>query len=322
MTGSPDPRSVAVIDPLPDEALAPPPPPPLHWPGPSPARAAYAPPSGSRLAVGRIAAVVTAISVLAALLLAYEFWFSSIPAARAQAELLAAFQEAVPTTTLDSPASTPVEGAPIALLSIPRLNLNSEVVVEGSSASDLKMGPGHLSASPLPGEYGNAVILGRRTTYGSPFGGIGSLHKGDTIKVATGQGAVTYKVSKVERIGPGKQDVVGDTKDSRLTLVTSDPALVPTGRLAVVATLKGKPLAVPTRPAALEDIGQLGLTGDFGGLVLGLVFLELLTGAVILTWLLRRRVPRAVLYLFAAPVMTTLVVLTFANLDSLLPGTM
>ena len=275
----------------------------------------------ARSLVARAAVVLTAVSLVAGLLLVYEFGLSGIPESRMQSELLAAFKLAVPTTTLDAPSATPKEGSPVALLRIPRLGL-TQVVIEGSSATDLKNGPGHLSASPLPGEYGNAVIEGRRTTYGSPFGSIGSLRKGDGISVATGQGAFTFTISKVTRVSAGQHDVVGTTQDSRLTLVTSDPPLIPTGRLAVIATLKGPPVAVATRPPALESATQLGLTGDFGGLGLGIIWFELLVVAAVLCWMLRHRLPRSVLYMFAAPVMTTLALLTYASLDSLLPGTM
>lgn len=278
-------------------------------------------PSRAHAVIRRMALAVTAIGLLAALLLTYEFVLSSIPTARVQAELLATFKEAVPTTTLDMPSTTPAEGTPVALLRIPRRGIN-QVVVEGSSPSNLKLGPGHLSASPMPGEYGNAVIEGRRTTYGSPFGRLASVRRGDKINVTTGQGVFTYIVSKVEHVGSTQADVVVGSKDSRLTLLTSDPALVATGRLAVIAKLQGEPIALDKRPATLLDATHLGLAGDPAGLALGLLWLNLLIAAVLTGWWLRRRLPRSILYLFAAPVITTLALLVFANLDTVLPGTM
>ncbi|MBV8527581.1 MAG: class E sortase [Candidatus Dormibacteraeota bacterium] len=282
---------------------------------------ASAQPWSARAVVQRVALIVTAAGVLAGLLLAYEFSLSSLPQQRLQAELLATFKQAVPTTTLDIPSTTPADGTPVALLRVPRRGI-AQVVVEGSSPSDLKLGPGHLSASPMPGEYGNAVIAGRRTTYGAPFGRLPSLRRGDAIYVTTGQGAFTYIVSKVEHASSSQPDVVDASKDSRLTLFTSDPALIATGRLAVVAKLQGDPIALDKRPATLLDAGQLGLAGDPIGLALGIVWLNALIAVVVIGWRLRHRLPRSVLYLFAAPVITTLALLMFANLDSLLPGTM
>jgi hypothetical protein len=51
------------------------------------------------------------------------------------------------------------EGVLIAQLSIPKLRA-TWAVVEGTSESSLRIGPGHLSSTPLPGAAGNAVIAG------------------------------------------------------------------------------------------------------------------------------------------------------------------
>lgn len=314
--------AVEVVETPPAQLLPPPPPPAGAYRSPHAARQLPdVPASPTSIAVARGALAVTVIGLLAALFFAYEFFLSGIPVQRVQAELLAEFKQAVPTTTLDAPSSTPAEGTPVALLRIPRAGL-AMVVVEGSSPSDLKMGPGHLSASPLPGEYGNSVIEGRRLTYDPPFRSIDSLRKGDTISVTTGQGSFVYRVSKVEHVSSGKSDVVSNASTSELTLVTSDPPVIATGRLAVVAKLQGKPLAVPSRAGSPEGAEQLGLSGDPLGLSLGLVWMLLLVVAAGVTWRLRNRFPRTVVYLLAAPVLTALTLLTYANLDSVLPGTM
>ena len=272
-------------------------------------------------AVHRAARVVTALGLLAALLLMYEFVLSGIPQARAQAELLSAFQQQVPTTTLDSPGSAPAEGSAVALLVISSIGLQ-QVVVEGTSPGDLKTGPGHLSASPLPGEFGNAVVEGRRTTYGGPFGGLDRLHSGDTIRVTTGQGSLVYVVASVSHVSVGQRDPASPTLDSRLTLLTSDPAFIASGQLAVVAKLRGEPLAVATRPQVSASPADLGLSGDPVGFWVGFVALELLVATAWLAWRLRSRLPDTVLYMYAAPIMLALVLLAFSNLDSLFPGTM
>jgi sortase A len=273
------------------------------------------------MAVRRAARTLTALGVLAALLLTYEFVLSGIPQARTQAELLSAFQQELPTTTLDSPSSAPAEGTPVALLKIPSIGLQ-QVVVEGTSPEDLKNGPGHLRASPLPGEFGNAVIEGRRTTYGAPFSAINQLHSGDIIRVTTGQGSLVYVVTTVSHVNVGQPDPASPTVDSRMTLLTSDPAYISTGELAVTAKLQGKPLAVATRPPVLAGTADLGLSGDPIGLGFGLIWLELLAASAWLTWRLHLRLPGSVLSMFGAPVMLTLALLAFSNLDSLFPGTM
>jgi sortase A len=270
------------------------------------------------LVIGRS---LIAAGVVVASFIVFELVISGLAEQRAQAALLPEFRTAVTTTTLDRPTTTAAEGGPVALLQIPRIGL-SQVVVQGTSPSDLKSGPGHLRASSLPGEFGNAVIAGRRTSYGGPFGHLDVLAEGDTIKVATGQGYFTYKVQNVRRVSPGQTDPIVGTTNSRLTLVTSDPAYLATGRLVVVAVLQGRPLSVDLRAPAFVAPSDLGLSGDPLGLGLGIIWGELLAAAIWVAWRLRRRWPAAVVYLLAAPVVVSLAVLTFSSFDLLLPGTL
>ena len=46
---------------------------------------------------------------------------------------------------------------------------------------DLRKGPGHYPATPLPGQRGTVAIAGHRTTYGAPFRNIDKLRRGDQI---------------------------------------------------------------------------------------------------------------------------------------------
>ena len=92
----------------------------------------------------------------------------------------------------------PVElGSGIAVLRIPRLgdwNDRPPVVVEGVSTSDLKKGPGHIPGTALPGEVGNVVLSGHRTTYGAPFERFDELQPGDAVVVETRDTWFTYTV--------------------------------------------------------------------------------------------------------------------------------
>ena len=67
------------------------------------------------------------------------------------------FQEAPPT-----------EDEGFARISVPSLDLEA-VVFEGVSSATLAKGPGHMPGTPIPGQPGNSVISGHRTTYGRPF---------------------------------------------------------------------------------------------------------------------------------------------------------
>ncbi len=108
--------------------------------------------------------------------------------------------EAVPATTPDTTLAPPTvllvaEGDPVARLKIPEIDVDV-VVVAGVSVEDLKRGPGHYPGTPLPGQYGNAVIAGHRTTYGRPFHDIDDLEPGDQIVATTTlAGRYVYEVT-------------------------------------------------------------------------------------------------------------------------------
>jgi sortase A len=253
--------------------------------------------------------------------LVFEFGISAVMAQESQDGLLPVFKAAAQTTVLDDPAVNPAPGSPVALLSIPRLGLR-QVVVEGSSPEELKAGPGHLSVSPMPGEFGNAVLLGRRTTYGAPFRDLNRMRKGDHVSVITGQGTFTYLVSQVGRVSTGDVAPLQGTLDSRLTLVTSDPTYLFSGRLVVVAMLRGDPLAVARRnPPGITAL-DLGLASDPVWLAPAALAGQLLALTIWLTVRMRRRWPVSVTYMFAGPVIAALTVLVITTIDRGLPGTL
>jgi LPXTG-site transpeptidase (sortase) family protein len=141
-------------------------------------------------------------------------------------------------TTPPAPTLLP-GGSPLAVLSIPAIGLRT-VILEGTSGAVLENGPGHLRDTPMPGQAGISVILGRRAGYGGPFGKLGSLQPGDDVTVVTGQAVCAFKVVDVRRAGdPMPQPPA--TGASRMILTTADGApLVPSGILYVDADLMSK----------------------------------------------------------------------------------
>ncbi|MGI5507164.1 class E sortase [Lentzea sp. CA-135723] len=102
---------------------------------------------------------------------------------------------------IEMPTGGSIEpGSPVALLEIPGLHLN-EVVVEGTTGGLLTDGPGHLRTTPLPGQPGSAVIMGRALTFGGSFRDITALREGDEVVATTGQGRFVYRVDGVRRDG-------------------------------------------------------------------------------------------------------------------------
>jgi sortase A len=141
------------------------------------------------------------------------------------------------TTTVDPAPAKPDLGTGVALLEIPRIHLAS-VVVEGVEVPDLKKGPGHYPGTPLPGNSGNVVISGHRTTYGHPFYDLNELARGDPIYLTNPEGLrFTYIVDHSDVVLPTDIAVVSNTADDRLTLTTCNPRFSAAQRLVVVAEL-------------------------------------------------------------------------------------
>ncbi len=96
--------------------------------------------------------------------------------------------------------SAPNLGSAVGVLEIPGLHLR-QVVVEGVASSQTQSGPGHVPGTAALGQPGNSAVVGRRSTYGGPFGSLGDLHKGDRILVTTVQGQTVYRVGSVSHEG-------------------------------------------------------------------------------------------------------------------------
>ncbi len=160
-------------------------------------------------------------------------------------------------------AFRPGEG--IARIYLPTLGKDQvHVVVEGVSHEDLKDGPGHYPGTALPGEVGNVVISGHRTTYGAPFNRVDELRTGAPIVLETADAFFTYDVTGETIVDPSAVQVTlpvpdrpGATPTERLlTLTTCNPKYSATQRLVVrarlVSRLAKKAGAVPP---VLQPVG-------------------------------------------------------------------
>jgi sortase A len=204
--------------------------------------------------------ISTAVTILSASLLGFAVYvgfLSQFHYDRAQRAAYANFRtqlaEAVaPTgqTVPGQPNKALSLGTPVAVLAIPSLHLRT-VVFEGTTASVLQDGPGHLRDTPLPGQAGTSEILGRAFTYGGPFANLASLNPGATITVTTGLGTSTFSVLDLRRAGDPQPDPVAPGH-GRLILTTADGSrFVPSGVLRVDADLTST-----TQPSAPLVIGQ------------------------------------------------------------------
>lgn len=141
--------------------------------------------------------------------------------------------------------SAPEDGSAFAEIRIPSIESLVEgwTVVEGVKLSDLKTGAGHMPWTPLPGQPGNAVISGHRTTYGQPFHDLDQLNVGDNIEVETALGTHVYSVTEVFVVRPTDVWVTHPKAGAWLTLTTCNPRFSARERLIVQAQLIAGPNA-------------------------------------------------------------------------------
>ena len=148
----------------------------------------------------------------------------------------------LPTPTL-LVESAPPEHDAFAIIRIPSIDRLKDgwAVVEGVKRSDLKNGAGHMPSTPLPGQPGNSVISGHRTTYGAPFHEFEELVLGDIIEVETGLGIHTYEVRETIIVRPTEIWVTEQRQGAWLTLTTCHPKFSSRQRLVVFAELVAGP---------------------------------------------------------------------------------
>jgi len=139
--------------------------------------------------------------------------------------------------------SSPLDGESFAIIRVPSLERLADgwAVVEGVSRSNLKNGVGHMPSTPLPGQPGNSVFSGHRTTYGAPFFEFDELEPGDIIEVETAIGVHIYEIREIIIVRPTEIWVTQPRDGAWLTLTTCNPKFSSRERLVVFAELIGGP---------------------------------------------------------------------------------
>ena len=211
--------------------------------------------SKTALVIGEL---LITFGVIVFLFIFYELkitdWQTAATQHRLSHQLQAQWQAPVnpPVATKTKPVADPppkvVEGQGFAILRIPRFGSGYHwVVVEGVSHNDLEEGPGHYPGTALPGQLGNMVISGHRTTFGHPFNRFAELRGGDIVSLQVRTHVYRYRVIGTQIVDPGDISVIFPVpgkfgaKPTRhlLTMTTCNPEYSAAQRMVVTAELVG-----------------------------------------------------------------------------------
>ena len=110
-------------------------------------------------------------------------------------------------------------GAPLAVLSIPRLRLDVPVF-EGTDDLTLNRGAGRIEGTARPGETGNIGIAAHRDGF---FRGLKNIRPGDRIELAQLRRKFVYTVDNIAVVDPADVTVLRARSQPSLTLVTCYP---------------------------------------------------------------------------------------------------
>jgi hypothetical protein len=209
-------------------------------------------------------------------------------------------------------------GAPVAVLHIKAIGLR-EVVFQGTTSGVLMAGPGHRRDTPMPGQPGTSIIMGRQWGYGSPFNHLDELRAGDPITVTTGQGQQRYQVTGIRRAGDPAPAPPGGGQ-GRLVLMTATGGLyTPRAVLRVDAQLVSPAQPAPPAGGGLTPAEQ-PLAGDESAWLPVMLWLQgLLLVTVVITWSFRRW-GRWQTWICGLPVLTAVVVALSGSAARLLPN--
>jgi sortase A len=110
-------------------------------------------------------------------------------------------------------------GSPLGRIEISSIGLVA-MIMEGTNGRTLRGSVGHIPGTALPGQLGNVGIAGHRDTF---FRGLRNIHKDDEITLTTLDGSYRYRVDFTKVVEPTATEVLNDSADPILTLVTCYP---------------------------------------------------------------------------------------------------
>jgi sortase A len=135
-------------------------------------------------------------------------------------------------TVLEAPLKQPIDPpldprghedhVEIGGIAIPKLGIDTPLL-EGIRLTTRDNGPGHWPGSAMPGEVGNVVVAGHRTSHDAPFRDLDQLVAGDVVEFTTAAGLIEYTVTGTQIVDPDAIWIVDPTDTPTATLFACHP---------------------------------------------------------------------------------------------------
>lgn len=122
-------------------------------------------------------------------------------------------------------------------IQIPAINVDAPIV-QGDGWEQLKKGVGQHAGTPNPGKNGNLVLSAHNDVFGEIFRDLDRLQDGDTIILFTNLDTYTYVVRQTQIVEPTRVEVMAQTREPVVTLISCYPYMVDDQRIAVTGFLQ------------------------------------------------------------------------------------
>lgn len=132
-------------------------------------------------------------------------------------------------------------------IEIPRIGLK-HTTYEGYTLKEIDFGPSHWPRTAMPGQPGNTVFPGHRTTKTRPFYYIDELEPGDEVIFRTADGVFTYHVTETLIVTPKDLWIIDPTEEPTFTIFACNPRGSARQRIVVKGVLVDSQLTNPPPP--------------------------------------------------------------------------
>ena len=125
-------------------------------------------------------------------------------------------------------------------IQIPALGIDAPIV-QGDGWDQLKKGVAQHIGTPNPGSNGNLILSAHNDVFGEIFRDLDKLKTGDQVIMFTNQRTFTYIVRQSQIVEPTQTEVMSQTKEAVVTLISCYPYMVDNQRIVITAYLQKQP---------------------------------------------------------------------------------